>query len=78
MLENDYVKILWDFSIQTDCKLKYNKPEILIADKQARECRIIYVACPFDTKSEGERARKGRMIPQIEEREGDFGNTKKW
>ena len=50
VLENEVVKILWDFSIQTDHKLDHNKPDIVILDKSKRECHIIDVACPFDTR----------------------------
>ena len=49
-LENNNVKILWNFSIQTDHKLGYNKPSILIVDKQAGECHIIDIVCPFDIR----------------------------
>ena len=34
VLENDDVKILWDFSVQTDHKLEHNKPDILTVDKK--------------------------------------------
>ena len=36
VLENENVKILWDFPAQTNCNLEYNKPDILIADKKTR------------------------------------------
>ena len=31
--EINNVKIMWDFSVQNDCKLEHNKPDILILDK---------------------------------------------
>ena len=46
--ENDLVKILWDFNIQTDKKLEHNKPDITIHDKKNNECLLIEVSCPFD------------------------------
>ena len=49
-LENENVKLLWDFSIQTDHHLEHNKPDILIHEKTSRGCYIIDVACPFDTR----------------------------
>ena len=64
MLENDNVNILCDFSVQTDRKLEHNKPDVLIVDKQIGACHTVDVACPFDT-----RARKGRTIPRIEDRD---------
>ena len=33
VLESNSCKILWDFSIQTDKKLKHNKPDITVIDK---------------------------------------------
>ena len=50
VLENENVKLLWDFSIQTDHHLEHNKPDILIHEKTSRGCYIIDVACPFDTR----------------------------
>ena len=39
-LENENVKLLWDFSIQTDHHLEHNKPDILIHEKTSRQGRI--------------------------------------
>ena len=50
VLENENVKLLWDFSIQMDHHLEHNKPDILIHEKTSRGCYIIDVACPFDTR----------------------------
>ena len=45
-LEDDKVRILCDFSVQTNCKLEHNTPDILIVDKQTGG-HIIDVTCPF-------------------------------
>ena len=50
VLENDEVKILWDFSIQTEQKIEHNRPDITIFDKKEKQCYVIDVACPFDTR----------------------------
>ena len=34
VLENEEVKILWDFTIQTEKKLEYNKPDLVILAKK--------------------------------------------
>ena len=52
VLENDEVKVLWDFPIQTDEKLEHNRPDIAIVKKKKRTCMLIDVACPFDTRIE--------------------------
>ena len=50
VLENEGVKLLWDFSIQTEGKINHNKPDILLLDKKTKTCFIIDVACPFNTR----------------------------
>ena len=50
VLENDEVKLLWDFSIQTEKRIEHNKPDIVVLDKKQKLCLIIDVACPFDTR----------------------------
>ena len=52
VLENEKVKLLWDFSIQTEIKIDHNKPDLVLLDKKRRTCYIIDVACPFDTRIE--------------------------
>lgn len=50
VLENENVKILWDMKIQTDKVLAHNRPDIVVFEKGKRSCRLIDVACPFDTR----------------------------
>ena len=37
-MENDQVKLLWDFRIQTDHRLDHNRPDIVVLEKEVREC----------------------------------------
>ena len=46
--ENDVVKILWDFNIQTDRIIEHHRPDITGIDKTCRKCLIVYVAIPGD------------------------------
>ena len=48
--ENKTVKILWDMNIQTDKIVEHSRPDIVIFDKSTRSCKIVDVACPFDTR----------------------------
>ena len=48
MLENDKCKILLEFAIQTDKKIEYRRPDIVVTDKDKRECKIIDIAAPGD------------------------------
>ena len=41
--ETDNVSILWDYSIQTDRKIKPNKPDITVKDKREKNCKLIDV-----------------------------------
>ena len=44
------MKVLWDFTNQTDHRLEHNKPAIVVYNKSKRERIIIDIACPFDTR----------------------------
>ena len=50
VLENEKVKLLWDFSIQTEIKIDHNKPDLVLLDKKEKTCYVIDVACHFDTR----------------------------
>ena len=41
--ETDNVAILWDYSIQTDRKIKANEPDITAKDKREKTCKMIDV-----------------------------------
>ena len=58
VLENEHAKILWDFPIQTDHRLDHNKPDVVLVKKEEKECFIIDVACPFDTRIKTKEAEK--------------------
>ena len=48
--ENENVKILWNFSVQTDHTIQHNKPDIVVIDKRTKMARIIEIAIPNDNK----------------------------
>ena len=48
IVENEIVKIMWDMTMFTDKKLKHNRPDISIFDKQERKWTFIDVAVPYD------------------------------
>ena len=50
IIENDKVKVLWDFRIQTDHQIEHNRPDVVVLDKIERSCYVIDIACPFDTR----------------------------
>ncbi len=61
MVENDLVKILWDFQVQTDEMVVANQPNIVIVDKQQKKAVVINVVIPSDSnikKKEHEKLEK--------------------
>ena len=48
VLENDKCKILWDFAIQTDKEMEHRRPDVIVSDKEKRECKIIDLAVSGD------------------------------
>ena len=42
------MKILWDFSVQTDHETEARKPDIIVIDKTSSECHFIEITCPLD------------------------------
>ena len=52
ILQNKVYRILWDFSIQTDHVIKAQRPDLVVADKKERSCKIIDFAVPGDSRIE--------------------------
>ena len=50
MAENDDVKLLWDFNIQTDHEITARRPDILIVKKKEATATIIDISVPGDTR----------------------------
>ena len=52
VLENEDYKTLQDFSIQTDHVIQARRPDLVVADKKERSCKIIDFAVPGDSMIE--------------------------
>ena len=52
VVENDRVKILWDFNIQTDYVIQHRKPSIVVLYKTERKRHLINIAVPGDKRIE--------------------------
>ena len=48
VIENDFVKILWDVYIQVDRKIEHQRSDIVVVEKNANKYLIIDAACPVD------------------------------
>ena len=50
VMENEHVKLLWDFNVQTERTIEAKRPDLILIDKTIEECKIIDVAIPGDTR----------------------------
>ena len=50
VLENEEAKILWDFTIQCDHLIQSRRPDIVVVEKEKKECKIIDIAVPNDVR----------------------------
>ena len=48
VIENDYVKLLWDFNIQTSTYIQGRRPDVVEVDRDKETCNIIDIAVPGD------------------------------
>ena len=46
--KNEEVRLLWDFTIQTDREIHHRRPDIVIQKKKAKETIIVDIAVPGD------------------------------
>ena len=46
--ENDHVKLLWDFNIQTSTYIQARRPDVVVVDREKNTCNIIDIAVPAD------------------------------
>ena len=72
MIENNNVRILWDFNIFVDRFLEAKRPDIVVVDKE-EECVIIDVAVPADQSIEMKETEK---MEKYQELAGEI--TKMW
>ena len=47
--DNEEVKLLWDFTIQTDREIHHRRPDIVIQKKKVKETIIVDIAVPGDS-----------------------------
>ena len=67
VIENDEVKILWDFMIQCDRMVEYRKPDIVVVEKKERRCLVIDVAVPGDIRIEEKENEKVEKYQELKQ-----------
>ena len=53
VVENDDIKLLWDFNIRCDNMIEARRPDIVVLHKKEKECLIVDVAVPGDCRIKG-------------------------
>ena len=48
--ENDKLKLFWDFNFFTDRVIEARRPDIMVPNKETKECLIVDTAVPGDTR----------------------------
>ena len=67
VVENDVVKILWDFMIQCDRMVEHRKPDIVVVEKSEKRCFVIDVAVPGDARVETKEKEKVEKYQELKQ-----------
>ena len=51
VIEDEKIKILWDFNIQCDHQIHHRRPDIVVIEKKSKTCQIIDIAVPGDKRA---------------------------
>ena len=65
VLEKEYYKILWDFSIQAAHVIEALRPDLFVVDKKERSCKKVDFAVPGDSRIEGKEKDKIEKYPNL-------------
>jgi hypothetical protein len=76
VIENEHVKLLWDFSIQTDRVIEHRRPDIVLVDKKARKTWIIDIAVPADKRAKSKEQEKRERYQDLGREISKLWNTK--
>ena len=57
-MENEHIKILWDFNIYTDQKIEARRPDIVVIDLKEKIVKLIDIAVPKDCRIDDKEAEK--------------------
>ena len=76
VIENDHVKLHWDFNIQTSTYIQARRPEVVVVDRDKKTCNIIDIAVPGDVGMSRKKRRKLKSTNTLEERWHDSGMSK--
>ena len=76
---NEEVKLLWDFAIQTDREIHHRRPDIVIQKKKAKETIIVDIAVPGDSNLRQKKLKSMKSTKTWQARLKGSGNQgQKW
>ena len=52
VLENEKIKILWDYDVRTDHVIQARRPDLILVQKETKKVSLIDVAIPWDSRVE--------------------------
>ena len=67
IIENENIKILYDFTIRTDKKIQHNRPDLVIFNKLNNSTIIADIACPMDHNTKEKEKEKVEKYQELKE-----------
>ncbi|XP_067939991.1 uncharacterized protein [Watersipora subatra] len=64
VLENEKVKLLWDFNVQTDKVIETRRLDLILINKETKQCQVIDIAIPGDTRVVQKEYKMRRLGPE--------------
>ena len=65
VVENEEVKILYDFNIMTDKKIKHRRPDLVIHKKKEKKTILVDFSCPMDHNVEEKEEEKVKIYQEL-------------
>src|ERR1700755_398072 len=76
VVENENVKILWDFRLQTDKILAHNTPDLTVIEK--KKVWLIDIAIPGDSRVEEKELEKITRYQDLKSKSNDYDANQQW
>ena len=77
VIENANIKMLWDFTIQTDREIEARRPDIVLLNRKKNECIVIDIAVPADANIAVKEIEKIQKYQDLKEKLHVYGTSKR-
>ena len=74
VFENERVKILWDFNIQTDHVIQHRRPDIVVLYKNGKKYHLVDITVPGDKRIELKEQEKIDIYSELRQEEKNISN----